>query len=75
MTRESQGPSLEPQKGSLWHAYRRKWAAERKHLPDKDVAQAGGWASLESLKKSYQQADEATMLYVVMSGGELREAK
>jgi hypothetical protein len=33
---------LEPQKGSLWHAYRRKWATERKHLPDVDVAAAGG---------------------------------
>jgi hypothetical protein len=29
--------------GSLWHAYRRKWAIERKHLPLKDVAAAGGW--------------------------------
>ena len=28
--------------GSLWHAYRRKWAIERKHLPLKDVAAAGG---------------------------------
>ena len=24
---------LEPQRGSLWHAYRRKWATERKHFP------------------------------------------
>ena len=30
------------QEGSLWHAYRRKWATERKHLPDVDVAAAGG---------------------------------
>lgn len=28
--------------GSLWHAYRRKWAIERKHLPLRDVAAAGG---------------------------------
>ena len=27
---------VEPQVGSLWHAYRRKWATERKHLPDAD---------------------------------------
>jgi hypothetical protein len=65
---------LPTQKGSLWHAYRRKWATERKHLPDVDVAAAGGWASLEALKKSYQHADEATMLKVVMGAGELREA-
>ena len=24
---------LEPVRGSLWHAFRRKWATERKHLP------------------------------------------
>ena len=52
--------------GTLWHAYRRKWATERKHLPDVDVAQAGGWKSLEALKRSYQQADVPTMVDVVM---------
>jgi integrase len=28
--------------GSLWHAYRRKWAIEREQLPLRDVAAAGG---------------------------------
>jgi hypothetical protein len=28
---------VEPQTGSLWHAYRRKWATERKHLPAAEV--------------------------------------
>lgn len=63
------------QKGSLWHAYRRKWATERKHLPDVDVAAAGGWTETSSLKRCYQQADEATMLEVVLGGGELRESR
>ena len=66
---------LSKQRGSLWHAYRRKWATERKHLPDADVAAAGGWKELESLRQCYQQADEATMLEVVLSGGQLRESK
>jgi integrase len=66
---------VEPQRGGLWHPLRRKWATERKHLPDVDVAAAGGWASLDALKKSYQQTDEATMLRVVLGAGELREAK
>ena len=66
---------LPKQRGSLWHAYRRKWATERKHLPDADVAAAGGWKVLESLRQCYQQADEATMLEVVLSGGQLRESK
>ena len=66
---------LEPQKGSLWHAYRRKWATERKHLPDVDVAAAGGWKNTVSLKTAYQQADSETILRVVLEAGELREAQ
>ncbi len=64
---------LEPLKGSLWHAYRRKWGSERKHLPDVDVAAAGGWKDTVSLKRAYQQADADTILSVVLNGGELRE--
>ena len=64
-----------PQEGSPWHAYRRKWASERKHLPDVDVAKAGGWNSLERLKTAYQQADKATMLRVEMEAGEPREVR
>jgi len=51
----------------------RKWATERKHLPDVDVAAAGGWTETSSLKRCYQRADEATMLEVVLGGGQLRE--
>ncbi len=63
---------LPKQRGSLWHAYRRKWATERKHLPDADVAAAGGWKELESLRQCYQQADEATMLEVATGGTAVR---
>ena len=63
------------QDGSLWHACRRKWATERKHLPDVDVAAAGGWKETTSLKRCYQQSAEATMLDVVLGGGELRERR
>lgn len=66
---------LESQKGSLWHAYRRKWVTERKHHPDADVAAAGGWADTQALRRCYQQADEETTLRVVLDAGELREAK
>ncbi|MDA1104928.1 MAG: tyrosine-type recombinase/integrase [Gemmatimonadetes bacterium] len=66
---------LETQKGSLWHAYRRKWATERKHLPDVDVATAGGWKTVQTLQTAYQQADAETMFRGVMEAGELREAK
>ena len=67
--------NLEPQKGSLWHAYRRKWATERKHLPDVDVAAAGGWKNAQTVRTAYQQADAETILRVVLEAGELREAK
>ncbi|MCZ6714752.1 MAG: tyrosine-type recombinase/integrase [Deltaproteobacteria bacterium] len=66
---------VEPQRGSLRHAYRRKWANERKHLPDIDVAAAGGWKTAQTLRDFYQQADAETMLRVVLEAGdELREA-
>jgi hypothetical protein len=66
---------VQAQKGSLWHAYRRKWATERKHLPDVDVAAAGGWITVQTLKTAYHQADPDTMLRVGLEGGELREAR
>ena len=66
---------LEKLNGSLWHAYRRRWATSRKHLPDADVAAAGGWANPNTLRLVYQQVDADTMLRVVLEPGELREAK
>lgn len=51
--------------GSLWHAYRRKWASERKHLSVTDVAAAGGWKGTDTLLSCYQQADRETMLAVM----------
>jgi integrase len=53
--------------GGLWHAYRRKWATERKELPLKDVAAAGGWKDVSTLLTCSQHADEATMLKVMES--------
>ena len=56
-----------------FHAYRRKWATKRKHLPVKDVAEAGGWLDTRSLEQCYQQTDEATLLQVVSEPPKLRE--
>jgi integrase len=64
---------LEPLNNGVWHPFRRMWATERKHLPDVDVAEAGGWKSVEVMKQSYQHADAATKLQVVLGAGELRE--
>jgi hypothetical protein len=60
-------------RGTLWHAYRRKWGTERKHLPIQDVAQAGGWDDTTCLQTMYQQPDEATLYRVVSEPAELRE--
>ena len=66
---------VEPQVGSLWHAYRRKWATERKHLPVQDVASVGGWKCNAMVLDIYSQADDETMLLVVLGAGELREVR
>lgn len=63
------------QRGSLWHAFRRGWATARKHFPPKDTVAAGRWSSTKTLLRCYQQADEATMLAVVLGGAELRDRR
>jgi hypothetical protein len=62
-------------RGSLWHAYRRKWATERKHLPIQDVMAAGGWSDPTCLQTIYEQPDDATLYRVVSEPAELREVK
>ena len=64
---------VEPMDGSLWHAYRRKWATERKGMSDVDVAEAGGWSDTQALKKCYQQPDDETILSVVLDPRRIRE--
>ncbi|MBA3555623.1 MAG: tyrosine-type recombinase/integrase [Gemmatimonadales bacterium] len=56
-----------------FHGLRRKWATERKHLPDVDVAKAGGWRSIGTMKRAYQHADDAGVLEAVMEPRKLRE--
>jgi integrase len=64
--------SLAPLDGSDFHAYRRAWATARKHLPLKDVAEAGGWRSVDTLVRCYTQTDEATMFAVVSETRKVR---
>jgi hypothetical protein len=66
---------LEPIEGRDFHPYRRKWVTERKHLPDVDVAAAGGWKTVRTLQARYQEADPKTILAVVSEPRKLREAK
>ena len=48
-----------------WHALRRLWASERRHLPAQDVMAAGGWRSVTVMQRAYQHADAATTYGVV----------
>ena len=68
--RRAELPKLD---GGLWHAYRRKWAIERKHLPIKDVAAAGGWKDITTLLEIYQQADAASVLLVMSEPRKLHD--
>jgi integrase len=56
---------IEKPAGSLWHMFRRVWATDRKHLPPKDVAAAGGWLDIRTLQQVYQQPDDETLRAVV----------
>ena len=51
-----------------YHAFRRAWASERRHLPAQDVAAAAGWRSLSVMRTAYMHADAATVYSVVESG-------
>jgi integrase len=51
-----------------WHAFRRMWACQRKHLPARDVATAGGWKDVAVLQGVYEAAD-ADGLEAAVSGG------
>ncbi len=57
--------------GGLWHPWRRKWATERKGMPLKDVAAAGGWRDTTTLLKSYQQVDDETLVQVILAAPKL----
>lgn len=57
-----------------WHAFRRLWASERRHLPAQDTAAAGGWRSLAVMRTAYQHADAAGVLAVVENAPSARSA-
>ena len=72
LRRAEKAAGLTPERGNANHAFRRKWATERKHLPMVDVAAAGGWKSTETLMRCYVQADEGTMFDVMSEPRKVR---
>jgi integrase len=71
LRRAYQRAGMDTLKGGLWHPWRRKWATERKDMPLRDVAAAGGWRDPTTLLKCYQQPDEETMRRVVLEAPKL----
>jgi integrase len=51
-------------RGGVTHPYRRKWRSERRHLPIKAVAEAGGWDDIGTMERSYDLPDEEDILAV-----------
>jgi integrase len=56
---------LPHQRRGGWHAFRRAWATNRKHLPLQDVMAAGGWRDPAALQAAYQHADGETIRAVM----------
>ncbi len=66
---------LEHVPGFGWHAFRRGWATKRKHHPLADVAAAGGWTDLKTLRDVYQAADPERIEAAVLEAAPLRIAR
>ena len=63
---------LTPMDQGAWHPFRRMFACQRKHLPVKDVATAGGWSDTATLQNVYQASDQETLEAVVSGGKRLK---
>jgi len=64
LKRAYKAAGVERPKQGLWHPFRRKWATDRKDLPLKDVAAAGGWRDVATMLM-YQQPDMETQRLVM----------
>ncbi len=60
--------------GRSFHALRRKFATELKHVPLKDLCALGGWKNPDTVLTCYQTADEVTMREALASRRPLRAA-
>jgi integrase len=59
--------------GGTCHPYLRKWRSERRHLPTKPCAHAGGWSDVVTMERSYDLPDEADVLAVTSEPHKRRE--
>ena len=59
--------------GGVCHPLRRKWRSERRHLPMKAVAMAGGWTDMTTMERCYDLPDDEDVLKVTGETNERRE--
>jgi integrase len=64
--------ALKHEPGRGYHALRRKFATELKHVPLKDLCALGGWKDPHTVLTCYQTADEVTMREALASRRHLR---
>ena len=60
-------------RGGVCHPLRRKWRSERRDLPMKAVAAAGGWTDMTTMEKCYDLPDDAAVLAVTSATNKHRE--
>jgi hypothetical protein len=70
---KAEGLAKQPKlRGTRWHGYRRLFATELKSAPVQDVAAAGGWKSIQTVQRLYQQPEAKGVLDAIeqiASGG------
>jgi hypothetical protein len=69
LLRVEKAAKLEKLDGSLFHAYCRAWATNRKNLPLADVAYCGGWTETSTLLRCYIQPTAEALQAVVKRRG------
>ena len=60
---------LEPQRRTLWHAYRRAYVTRltEANVPDAFIAAAGGWKDANTLRACYQVPDKENILAATLA--------
>ncbi len=53
-----------------YHAFRRQFASERRHLPDVEVMAAAGWRSVAVMRRSYQHTDAQGVFNAIQRPGD-----
>lgn len=67
MEQAQQRAGLPPEQGRGWHALRRHFASELRHVPLRDLCDLGGWKDPTTVVKCYQRPSEAAQVAALES--------